>query len=316
MKRKRWSSAALWRWRLAHPFDALRASAPRVLSVDVRLRLLALLRPLRKSRTPVDRDFLIAEFEEELATLPMPERGSPPRASVLIVTFNNLRLTTLCIHSLFKLTERIPFEVIVVDNASTDGTAEWLEQQNGLTLIRNSENRGFPAGANQAAAAATGEFLCFLNNDTVVTPGWLSKLVEHASREDAGLVGASTNAIGNEARVRINYGSLSEMIAAADRLAERERGVVLPLPTLAFFCVALRRSVWASVGVLDERFGIGMFEDDDYCRRIRAAGLSILCARDVFVHHWQLASFNLLENGEYLRIYRENEKKFRLKWRE
>ena len=83
---------------------------------------------------------------------------------------------------------------------------------------------------------------------------------------------------------------------------------------LAFFCVAMPRWVWQRVGPLDERFGTGMFEDDDYNRRVRAAGFDVGLARDSFVHHWQMASFKLLGDDEYLRIYRENQARYASKW--
>ena len=83
---------------------------------------------------------------------------------------------------------------------------------------------------------------------------------------------------------------------------------------LAFFCVAVPRWVWQVVGPLDERFGTGMFEDDDYNRRVRAAGFEIGLAWDSFVHHWQMASFKLLGDDEYLRLYRENQARYATKW--
>jgi teichuronic acid biosynthesis glycosyltransferase TuaH len=83
---------------------------------------------------------------------------------------------------------------------------------------------------------------------------------------------------------------------------------------LAFFCVAIRREVVASLGLLDERFGVGMVEDDDYNRRVREAGFAIRCARDSFVHHWQMASFRALSREDYFALFEENKKKYREKW--
>jgi GT2 family glycosyltransferase len=76
----------------------------------------------------------------------------------------------------------------------------------------------------------------------------------------------------------------------------------------------MRREVLEAVGPLDERFGLGMFEDGDYNRRVRAAGWQIRCARDSFVHHWQMASFRKLGKDEYLRVFEENRRKFEEKW--
>jgi GT2 family glycosyltransferase len=83
---------------------------------------------------------------------------------------------------------------------------------------------------------------------------------------------------------------------------------------VALFCAAMRRDVWEKVGELDERFEVGMFEDDDYCRRARKAGFEIRCLRDCFVHHWHQASFRLLGDEEYQRVYESNRRRFQEKW--
>ena len=105
-----------------------------------------------------------------------------PRASILVVTYNNLALTRLCLASLQRAAGALPFELIVVDNASSDGTPAWLDEAAAgallpLTVVKNAHNAGFAAANNQAAARARGDVLVFLNNDCVVVPGWLETLV-------------------------------------------------------------------------------------------------------------------------------------------
>lgn len=130
-----------------------------------------------------------------------------------------------------------------------------------------------------------------------------------------GLVGPVTNAIGNEARVDVGYADLADMPTWAAQYVSEHDGESFELPMLAMFCTAMRRDVWQAAGHLDERFSIGMFEDDDYSRRVRALGYELRCARDVFVHHWQKAGFRTLGETEYLRIYQENQRKYNEKWR-
>ncbi len=244
-----------------------------------------------------------------------------PLVSIVIVTFGNRALNALCLASVFGDTDYPDFEVIVVDNGSTDGTVEMLRglaaREPRLTVIANDDNRGFAAANNQGAAVARGRYLCFLNNDTVVHGRWLATLVGHLRRHaHLGIVGPVTNAIGNEARIAVGYTDLSGMPRWADAYCAVNRGALSDISMLAFFCVVVPRIVWQRVGPLDERFAGGMFEDDDYNRRVRAAHFDVKLARDAFVHHWQMASFKLLGNEEYLRVYRENEARYAQKWRD
>lgn len=244
-----------------------------------------------------------------------------PLVSIVIVTYNNRALNELCLASVLHDTDWPALDVIVVDNASRDGTPDLLREAAArdarVRIVLNDDNRGFSAANNQGAALARGAYLCFLNNDTVVHGGWLRTLVGHLRREAGlGLVGPVTNAIGNEAKIPVGYDDLAGFPAWMDAHCAAHRGRLDPISMLAFFCVVLPRDVWRRVGPLDERFGAGMFEDDDYNRRVRDAGYDVRLARDSFVHHWQRASFKLLGEEEYLRIYRENEARYAQKWAE
>jgi len=243
-----------------------------------------------------------------------------PRASIIVVTYNNVHLNRLCIESIYDRTEWPNFEVIVVDNGSGDETPQFLGEAQrsraNLRVVFNKNNLGFAAANNIGLREATGEYLVLLNNDTVVTRGWLSALIRHLHvHPEVGLIGPVSNAINNEAKVEAGYSTLDEMPSWAAAYAAAHDSQLFEIPMLAMFCVAMRREVFLRAGFLDEQFGIGMFEDDDYCRRVRELGYEIRCARDSFVHHWQRASFLLLGEDEYIRIFDENKKKFQDKWR-
>ena len=243
-----------------------------------------------------------------------------PKASIIIVTYHNRDLNRMCLEKLYEQSEWPNFEVIVIDNASTDGTPEYLKEAEkifpNIRVVLNDKNLGFAAANNIGLKMATGDYLVLLNNDTVITRGWMTALLRHLHTDpELGLVGPVTNAIANEAKIEVGYQEIETMPTWAASYVREHDGETFPISMLAMFCVAMRRQVFEEIGLLDEQFGIGMFEDDDYCRRITLAGYKLACARDSFIHHWQRASFKLLGEEEYLRIYYENQRKYEEKWK-
>ncbi len=219
------------------------------------------------------------------------------KASILIVTYNGLWETTApCLESLFAHTDVRDFEVIVVDNHSQDDTPAYLaalaQRETRLKCRFNETNRGFAGGNNDALAMAKGGILVFLNSDTLVTPGWLDPLGK-ALEEDRtiGLVGPVSNAVGNEQQIFTGGASPEEVIAEGSRWSALSAGESFPTARLGFFCAATRRDVVERVGTLDESYGLGFYEDDDYCLRVRRAGYRLVCREDVFVYHRGGGSF-------------------------
>ena len=243
-----------------------------------------------------------------------------PKASIIVVTYHNLELNRLCLESIYARTEWPNFEVIVVDNNSTDGTPEYLREAEtifpNLKVILNDKNFGFAAGNNLGLRQATGEYLVLLNNDTVVSRGWLSALIRHLHNDPGiGIIGPVTNMIGNEAKVEVDYTDVEKMPAWAANYVRQHDGEISPIPMLAMFCLAIRKEVFDKVGFLDEQFGLGLFEDDDYTHRVKINGFRVVCAADSFVHHFSQASFKkLIERGEYQELFDENRRRYERKW--
>jgi GT2 family glycosyltransferase len=239
--------------------------------------------------------------------------------SIVVVTFGNARLTRLCVESIYASTTWPRFELIIVDNASTDETRTYLRylarDRECITIILNDTNRGFAAANNQGVAAASGDYVVLLNNDTVVPRGWLEPLLAALDDPEVGLVGPVTNAVGNEAKIAVDYASMDQMAEFASRWMAEHRHECFDIAMLAMFCVVLRRDVLSRIGPLDESYGIGMFEDDDYSRRIQAAGLRTVCVRGAFIHHFGQAAFRkLIETGEYDALWKRNQAIYESKW--
>lgn len=246
-----------------------------------------------------------------LAHTPRPENGRP-RVSIVIPTFNNLRLTQECIRSIRGSTE-VSHELIVVDNGSTDGTPAWARGE-GLRVIANPENVGFPSACNQGIRASDGEYILLLNNDTQVAPMWLEGLIAHAEADiRVGLVGPSTNFAAGCQRVPAAYGSREEFRAFAEQVARTNAKQSQDAAWLVGLCLLIPRRVVDAIGLLDERFGLGNFEDNDYCLRARVAGYRVVWAKDVFIHHEGHQSFRQLGDG-FRRLLEENERRFHAKW--
>ena len=239
--------------------------------------------------------------------------------SIVIVTHNSRDFVDACLHSIRRYTAYPRYEVWVVDNDSLDDTREMIAKycaaDQRVRLIRLASNLGFAAATNIGAARAGGEFLVMLNIDTVVTSGWLGRLVRHAEQDpNIGAVIAVTNSAGNEARINIPYRTPAELQDFAASLAQQKEGQSLEIAVAPLYCVLTPRKVWDQAGGLDPRFKIGMFEDDDFSLKIRESGLKIVCAEDCFVHHFGRGAFGRLSQSKYQAVFERNLRRFEQKW--
>ncbi len=242
-----------------------------------------------------------------------------PMLSVVIVTHNSAEYAGPCLDSLRRNTDYPSYEVIVVDNDSQDGTAELVARHAALDsrvrLLRQPNNTGFAAGTNLGVRHAKGESLVLLNMDTVVTPAWMERLIRHLRRDPSvGMVVPVTNWAGNEVRIDVPYANLREMEEFSLSLARENMGIALDIRMGPLFCALIPRVVWDKVGELDERFEVGMFEDDDLSHRMAKAGYRMVSAEDCFVHHFGQGAFSKIPPQQYQRIFEENRRRFEQKW--
>jgi GT2 family glycosyltransferase len=276
------------------------------------------LEPVSRRPTVLSRATVEASLGNSVPALGAPTVLGAEDASIVVVTHGGLVFTRLCLESVLGNTDG-EFELIVVDNGSSDGTQAYLarlaERDSRVRVLLNGANLGFAPACNQGLGLAAGEHLILLNNDTMVPPGWLRGLLRHLEQPQVGLVGPVTNRIGNEAEIETDYRTWGEFLAFAGRRAREHRGEWLEIRTPAMFCLAIRRQTFLQLGPLDERYDIGLLEDDDYAERVRQAGYELRCADDVLVHHFGEASFGkLVPSGDYSRILEANRKRYAEKW--
>ncbi len=242
-----------------------------------------------------------------------------PDVSIVIPVFNKWLYTAACLRSLLETAGKYTYEVVIVDDQSSDETAEYLAQIKGLKHLVNAKNLGFVGSCNRGAQAAKGEYLVLLNNDTQVTEGWLDELIDTFVREpQAGLVGA---------RLVYPDGSLQESggIVFSDGSGwNYGRGDDAEHPKYHFLrevdycsgaCIALKTSYFHEIGALDERYAPAYYEDTDLAFRVRESGLKVLVQPlSAVVHHEGITSGTDTSSGikKYQLI---NQKTFVDRWK-
>lgn len=243
----------------------------------------------------------------------MPEWGVK-KVSIVILTYNLKNMNIQCINSIRHTNDPSSYELIVVDNGSTDGTLEWLKEQQDVKLISNPENRGFPAGCNQGIKAAAPENDIFLlNNDTIVLPNsifWLRMgLYEEAH---IGAAGSMSNSVINGQRIEEQLGSVEEYIAYGTAMNVPMEHSTEKKVWLVGFAMLLRRRAIDEVGLLDERYSPGQNEDVDICIRMNLAGWQMRLCHNSFIVHYGHG------NGRNTAVWKESfsvtSKKFKEKW--
>jgi len=236
--------------------------------------------------------------------------------SIIIPAFNEAHYCAQCINSILENTS-YPYHLILVDNGSTDGVPELFDSVTGATVVHAETNLGFAGGVNLGLERAEGHVL-LLNSDTLVPRGWLGRLVQAlAGAEDIGAVGPMSNWVaGPQLIPDLDFQSLENVSLFADVLANKRRGRLTDVPRLVGFCMLIRDTVIEQVGPFDESFGIGNYEDDDYCVRIRQAGHRLCIAHDCFVFHYGSRTFigMGITDEKQRTLLAKNQQRFIEKW--
>jgi GT2 family glycosyltransferase/glycosyltransferase involved in cell wall biosynthesis len=252
--------------------------------------------------------------------------SDPPRfpvvdhvdVSIIIPVFNHWRDSLACLQSITSCRSKLAYEVVVIDDGSSDKTPEMLEQIAGLVALRNDQNLGFIGSCNRGAAAARGEYLVFLNNDTLVTPGWLDALAQtFAAIPGTGLAGAKL--VYPDRRLQEagsviwrdgtgwNYGKYDDADHPSYNFARE-------VDYCSGACVMVPHALFWQLGGFDSEFAPAYYEDTDLAFKIRHAGHKVIYQPHAkIVHHEGLTSGTNLESG--VKSYQVvNRSKFQRRW--
>ena len=261
---------------------------------------------------------IVAEPTSEFTPFTMPANATP-RVSIVIPVFNKIDYTVACLRSLAEHASAVAFEVIVVDDASTDATAERLALIAGIHVVGNSQNFGFVGSCNAGADQARGEFVVFLNNDTVVTEGWLEALLRVFDEEpEAGLAGAKL--VYPDGRLQEaggivfadgsgwNYGRFEN---PADPRFEFRRET----DYCSGAAIMIRRELFRELGGFDARYAPAYYEDTDLAFAVRAAGKKVFYEPRATVVHFEGITAGTDTGSGMKRFQMVNRGKFVEKWK-
>ena len=258
---------------------------------------------------------LAAAQGERALRMPRPRA---PRASIVIPVFNQLPLSLACLRAIADCGDASAFEVIVVDDASTDATPRVLPSVPGLRFHRIPENVGFIGACNAGAELATGDYLVFLNNDTTVQPGWLDALLAtFDTHADTGLAGSKL--VYPDGRLQEaggivfadgsgwNYGRFEDP-------ADPRYSFVREVDYCSGAAIALRRDLFLELGGFDPLFAPAYYEDTDLAMRVRRHGLKVRYQpASVVVHHEGASSGTDVREG--VKAFQvSNQQKFVARW--
>ena len=247
--------------------------------------------------------------------------------SILIPVYQNSHLTKDCIQSIYSTT-KIPIELIIVDNASTDDTIQvLLELQNNkpdnieeFIVIRNKENMGVVSAFNQGIKQFSGDYLLLQNNDCVMTYNWLEEMMEVISEnEKIGIIGPLSNLFHGKTHphpqlIFPGYKTIDDLEKFVSSLKEKQKAAFIETDYVFGHCMLISREVIQNIGGFDTRFGIGYFEEIDFCKRAKDKGFKVGVANLSFVHHIGNKTLDLLKIDRE-KLKEKNKQIFNEKWK-
>lgn len=260
---------------------------------------------------------LVAEPREDFTPFTLPT-SALPRVSIVVPVYNKVEYTAACLRSLGEHAGGIAFEVIVVDDKSTDATPQRLAEIGGIRIVRNPQNLGFVGSCNVGAECANGEFVLFLNNDTIVTAAWLDALLRCFDEEpDCGLAGAKL--VYPDGRLQEaggivfadgsgwNYGRF-------DDPGDPRYNFRRETDYCSGAAILLRRELFEQLGRFDTRYAPAYYEDTDLAFAVRATGKKVFYEPQATVVHFEGVTAGTDTSAGMKRFQAINRDKFLQKW--
>ncbi|MDP3787227.1 MAG: glycosyltransferase family 2 protein [Candidatus Omnitrophota bacterium] len=233
------------------------------------------------------------------------------KCDLILLSWNNLEILKQCVDSILRYT-RITARLIIVDNGSTEpGVADYLSSLKGnntieVRVILNAVNEGFAKGMNKGMKASIAPYVCLLNNDILVTDGWLEEIMKVAAEDPTvGIVNPSSNNFG------LRFAKETTLNGFAATL-KGQTGRWVEMGGCIGFCMLIKREVIEKVGCLDETYGYAYFEDTDFSRRAQESGYKCAMAKGCYVYHAEGKSGKFLKDKD--ETFRKSAEIFRRKW--
>jgi GT2 family glycosyltransferase/2-polyprenyl-3-methyl-5-hydroxy-6-metoxy-1,4-benzoquinol methylase len=241
--------------------------------------------------------------------------------SIVIPVYNKVDYTYNCLKSIAKSSDtRLSYEVIVVDNASSDATPKLLKKTKGVVAIINKENKGFVEACNIGAGHAKGQYILFLNNDTKVTPQWLDRMLEpFKADEKVGITGAKLvypDGSLQEAGNIIWQDASGWYYGRGDNPDLPEYSYIKEVDYCSGACLMISKMLWEKTGGFDKRYAPAYYEDTDLCFTVRKMGYKVIFQPEAKVIHYEGVSAGTDITKGYKKFQQANHEKFFEKWKD
>jgi GT2 family glycosyltransferase len=213
--------------------------------------------------------------------------------SIIIPCFNAVKYTRQCIDSVLK-NSTYPYELILINNGSSDGTKKYFKKLNlktkylkKLRIIQLKSNYGVAKALNIGVAKSEGKYICYINNDVIVTRQWLEGLIYSVNKDKNNAVtGAFFNPFEDKLFIKKVEKDKKLVDIVADKIRLTNYHKIKKAKTVHGLCMFIKKSVFKEVGLFDENFYPCFGEDIEFCKRVKKCGYNLVDASDVFIFHY------------------------------